>query len=84
MAAEAEQRASRVYSDPKAMAAAEMRANAALCRAFAQTPGNPELRKAVLELGAAFEDLAAEIDADCSLVEMADAWSCPHRRRSSP
>jgi len=65
------------------MTAAEMRANAALCRAFAQTAGNSELRKAVTELGAAFEDLAAEIDADRSPAEMADAWSFPHRKSSS-
>jgi hypothetical protein len=39
-----------------------MRANAALCRAFAEASRWPQLRRCIAELGAAFEDAAAEVD----------------------
>jgi hypothetical protein len=43
------------------MNSSDMRANAALCRAFAETAKHPALRKAAQDLSDAFESAALEI-----------------------
>ncbi len=54
------------------MKADQMRANAALCRAFAEASRCPELRKVIMELGAEFEDAAAEVESKRPLVRPSD------------